>query len=184
MIDELVITPRGDGAREARLADYLWAGPEPDRASWALRGGERWRITTTCRSTGDELRRVVVVSSPSGQRIDRLDFLLTEGRFVERATDGRLLADLPAVLERGRPHPLVEGGEVRLDFAGPVIATLGERREELDALVLVAQVEGERRIQWLGRGVGELALGPMDGGFDRWLTGWTAGGRTLFGGVS
>jgi len=179
--DELVITPQRPEGRPARLADYLCAGS--DRASWRLRSGERWCVTSRCRAVEGGLVREVAIASPDGTPIDRLEFTLTADRFVERAADGRLLADLPATLELHAPQPL-SGGRVWLGFVGPAELRLGEARERIDVMALEADIEGERRVQWLARGIGELAIGPADGPFDRWLTGWQGGGRSLFGGVS
>ena len=184
MSDELIITPQEPSGPSALLVEYLWTGPGSDRAAWTHRSGERWRTTSSCRSTPAGLRRSLTVTSPSGRRIDQLEFLITRSRFVERAADGRLLADLPATLALEQPAPLGDTGEVRLQFCGEVEAALGTRRERLEAIALSARVEGTRRIQWLARGIGELALGSPAGGFDRWLTGWEGGDRILFGGVS
>jgi hypothetical protein len=149
-----------------------------------LRGGERWIVTSTSRSIGDELRRSVTTSSPSGRVIDRLEFLITAERFIERAADGRLLVDLPANLELDQPHEVFETGALRLHYCGTVEAAVAGQREELDAIALLAELEGTRRIQWLALGIGELALGSPGAGFDRWLTGWQGGDQSLFGGVS
>lgn len=181
MSGALTITPGASTDRPARLADYLC--PDSDRSTWSLLGGERWAVRSSTRSTASGRIRTVWVCNPSGGPIDRLDFLLTEDRFVERGADGTLLADLPAVLEPDHTYPLGRAGTVQLTFVGAAVAELAGLSEQLEVIALEADVEGHRRVQWLARGIGELALGPVGGDLDRWLTGWQAGDRRLFGGV-
>jgi hypothetical protein len=74
---------------------------------------------------------------------------------------------------------------VSLTFAGQVVLRLGAWTATVHACCLLAEQGDARRVQWLGQGLGELALGPPDAAFERWLVAHRAGaGRVTLGEVS
>jgi hypothetical protein len=180
----LRIEPLGPSEDTARLADYLWPGEQPDRALWRCADGDRWRVTSRIEPIDGVEVRTVVQSSLRGDggATDRLTFHLTPDRFVELDPDGGVRIALPGVLERGVEHPF-GGGAVHLAHAGPVRLLLGERTHRVAAIALTARVGDATHVQWLGRGVGELLIGPVGGPPLRWLVGWRGGDRALFGPV-
>ena len=174
----LRIEPAGTSEPRARLEDFVWAGAAPDRAVWLHASGERWLVQSACSSGSEQRRRRVDQYSVVGERprrVDRLHFLFEDERFVELGPDASRRFELPAELKLRQP---VSPG-VTLTHAGPARLRLGLKTETLDAI----RLELGGTTQWLGRGVGELWIGPSDGPPDRWLVGWEGGARKLFEGV-
>ncbi len=171
----LRIETAGPSEPQARLEDFVWPGAAPDRAAWLHGSGERWLVRSACwPGAGRRHRRVdqysIVGARP--RRVDRLRFLFEDECFVELGPGENRRFELPADLQLG--HTVSPG--VTLTHAGPVRLQLGLHTEELDAI----RLELGGTSQWLGRGVGELWIGPSGGPPDRWLVGWEGGERRIF----
>jgi hypothetical protein len=168
----------------ARLADYL---PEDNSVSQHTDGRESWlcvhrrageRYTEDRHSIGLDAARCVDVTV----------FFTTPERFVEAeryTTRGgpNLHATpivLPARLELG-VAVAAGGGQVMLVHRGPTRVTAHGHAWEVDAIALVGVEGGVSRVQWMARGVGIVASGPLGQPATRWMTGfvgntpWPAG---------
>lgn len=178
----------------AQLVDWLWAGPGADLGLWALPGGGR-RYSRSWIDGGPPRRRVLCHFEPGEalRALDRVEFLLGEGRFAEV---GRYLRregpnqhariiELPASLPPGVWFSPIEGSasRVRLAWKGRLRLTIeGQPPEEHEGICLDAEEGGRRVSSYLLRGIGEVAYGREEG-LDRWLIAWTGGEQRLFGGV-
>lgn len=177
----LPIAPAGPSERHARLADHVWRGAGWDLALHLAADGTG-RVARS--RTQGETRELWHHRWPGGAALDRTLFTVDETTFVEadrrRTRGGPNLHEapivLPARLTVGEPVA-AGGGTVTLLHAGPVRAGGVAAR----GVCLEARQGGEVRHQWLLEGVGEVALGPPSGAWDRWLVRWTGGGRSLFG---
>lgn len=176
------IVPLAASAGHAVLSRYVWAGPGWDLALHALSDGG-WRVARSRWVAG--VRHLWHYAWASGRlrALDHTIFLVDDDRFVEaeryRARAGPNLhahpITLPGVLALGAPIPVVPGATVTLRYAGAARITLGGIPHDIDACCLDAE-EGDRRGRhWLARGVGEIALGSVDGGYTRWMTAWRGG---------
>lgn len=189
----LRVDPQQPGATTVAVAAYTWRGSACDVAVHAVAGGAR-RIARSRWSAPD--RRELWHYEWRDGRLSALDhtvFHAGDGVFSEaeryRAAGGPNLhprpIPLPAELRVGEAvAPWADApARVTLVYAGRVRLTQLDRVEEIDAIRLDATDGVVTRAQWLARGVGEIALGPPDGPWERALVAWSGGGDTLFGGA-
>lgn len=167
-------------ADPARLRDWMWTGEGSDLAAWRSAEEDRWLVRTMWSPGVDGGRRTLLRQDRSGRLLDRLEFDVSAGRFVERDAGGRILADLPEILARDEPHP-IPGGVVRLAWSGRVLVILGEAAQEVEAICLQADHGSGTREQWLARAIGEISLGRAGRPPDCWLVAWRGGGTLLLG---
>ena len=161
----------------ARLADYL---PPDGAASLLTDGRERWLCTH--RRQGDrhtEDRHVL--RGENAAAVDRTVFWIPADRFVEAerytTADGPNLHALPIALPaRLDPGECVATptGRVTLAHSGPTRVTFEGRSWDTDAIALVGEEGAAAHVQWLVRGVGVVALGPLGRAPTRWVVGCAA----------
>jgi ferrochelatase len=84
----------------AHLADWLWTGSGPDLGLWALPGGGG-RISRSWVEAGPPRRRLLCHYEPGQplRALDRVEFLLGEGRFAEVGRYLRQFLSDPRVVE-------------------------------------------------------------------------------------
>jgi len=174
----------GASRPEARLADHFH-GVLGDLAVFDGPGG-RSLARTTVRMRGGStywlVERYAVSDEGALGALDRTLFCADAAGFSElaqhRSADGPNLhaapIRLPATLLLGQwhtPWPDVDAA-VRLEHAGPVVLQLRAQTARVDAVCLRARQGGDERVQWLARGVGEVAIGASDDALERWLVGY------------
>lgn len=184
MGEPLRCTPLARSEDEARLDAFVWRGARADLGIWTNREGERFMVRSRVRRDRDgvlrRLRVRSIVEPEAPRELDRTTFELHEERFVElvpaTADQPPRQLVLPAVLQRDVPvrPEAVAGATVTLRYVGLAALDLDGMRAERRALLL--RLDGATPMeQWLVEGVGEVALGPVDGPPRRWLAAWRAG---------
>jgi hypothetical protein len=157
------------------LEDYF--APEgEDRALLGLSsGGARLQRS---RRSGSQ-RSLDHHALPGLQALDRTVFHVGPERISEHSrydrAGGPNLHSSPMELPgRMRTGEEVEIGaaRLRLRWAGRVRLELEGLGWERLAICLEARLGAQGRLQWLGQGLGELALGPLEGPFERWAMAW------------
>lgn len=155
----------------ARLLDFL---PAADACWLHTDGRQVWREVARCAPAQVVVERW---SEGAGARmLDRTTFEVYRDGFAEvahqRAADGSNLLPrpirLPAELAVGDWRDPVPGVRITLLHAGPIALTTEHGVAHLDAIGLCADTGAERRLQWLARGEGVVALGPLRGPPTRW----------------
>lgn len=208
-LPRLEIDASGPSAASARLADFVWPHPVPDRAIHA--GADGSRALVQSRLLDDAGRRVRWVEhadiggdEPGGidhggdaiHRTELVRFDLDATRFAEtgrwRVDDRGEMDDhnlhrhavvLPAVMNLGERALPIPGAGVTLDWCGEAELRLGEETIRRRVIRLRMEQGGMRMDQWLAAGIGEIATGAAWGPFTRWLLAWEGDGRTWWGGV-
>lgn len=185
----------GESAPSARLADFLWRGTTPDLALHANTDHSRTLVRTRLLGEGEaRVRWVEALELDEEPDEDGVlpcvttRFDLDPGRFAETGrwhpgSDSNLhrrAMVLPAELRLGERVLPVAGAGLTLEWCGLAELRVGGVTEALRVLRLRVEQGGVRLHQWLGEGVGELALGAADGPFTRWILAWEGGGATGF----
>lgn len=186
----------GESAPVARLADYVWAGAAPDLALHANTDHTRTLVRTRLLGGGDAGVRWVEAleldEEPDEDGVlpcvtTRFDLGPTHFAETGRWRPGedtnlhRRAMVLPAELRVGERLLPVAGAGLTLEWCGLAELVVGGAPEVLRVMRLRVEQGGVRLHQWLGEGVGELALGAADGPFTRWILAWEGGGARRFG---
>lgn len=161
----------GPSRPSARLHDYL---PATNGEALHTDGREVWREVHRRTPAG-----LVVERWSRGDRptlLDLTEFELPPDRVSEvahrRTPGGENLLPRPITLDAelavGAATEAVPGVRITLVHAGPIALITASGATRLDAIGLCADTGAERRIQWLARGEGVVALGPLGGPPTRW----------------
>lgn len=161
----------------------------------STQSGDTWLTEAHTWRDGETVRRRLVRhrrDGPCWETLDTTGFQWTATHFTEasrhRSTTGENLHPqpirLPRVLRVGQWHRPVPEGRVCLAWAGSATLSLGGLHHRTVVAGLLAVAGGERRIQWLARGLGEVALGPARGPLRWWITGARVGEDSVLQGVS
>ncbi len=190
----LRIEPVASSVADVRLRDFVWTGGEPDAAVHERANGDtvlvRSQVTRLAGGLQRQVDRYSVGDTISA--LDRTVFVIGDDTFAETALyhpgTGNLHArpiELPAVMVVGRPHAPLPGvdAKVTVDFAGLARLSLAEHTIELQAMRIVAEQMGQRRLQWSIAGIGEAWIGENEDRPDQWLCAWSGADRVVFGGV-
>ncbi len=152
--------------------------PRGDALGLHTDGRERWlhvhtwvgsRLTTERFSLGED----------SARGVDRTVFVVDDSLFSEAerylSQDGPNLhvqpIQLPGTLTVGAWHTPLPGARVTLLYAGPARVAL-DSETEVETIALVGEEGGRRSVQWLARGIGVFALGPLGAPPQRWMIGY------------
>jgi hypothetical protein len=140
---------------------------------------------------GGVLRRTVVryvEESGAWRALDETVFEVDAESFSEvsqtRALDGLNLHQAPIRLPRfltvGQWHKPLPAVPARVAAATHALVRIeasdGSARTDIGAVGLLAVEGGQRGLQWMGAGVGELCIGPARGAPERWIVAARVGG--------
>ena len=158
-------------AAPARLADFM---PTADALALHTDGREHW-LSVLRPGPGRLIEDRYVIDPVGAQMVDRTVFGWDAQHFIE--ADRRTTRDgpnlhaapivLPALMEHGQ-GAVVPAGRVSLVHHGLVQLRLGPRCWQVQAIALVGEEDGSAQVQWLARGVGPIALGPLGAPPARW----------------
>ena len=198
-LPRLEIDASGPSAPTARLADFIWPHPVPDRALHGASDGSRVLVQSRVHDQrGHQVRWVEHAEVEAGlpRRTELVRFDLDTSRFAET---GRWRVDergdmddhnlhrravvLPAVLTRGERVLPIPGAGLTLDWCGEAELRIGADVFRRRVIRLRMEQGGMRMDQWLAAGVGEIATGAAWGPFTRWMLAWAGDGRRWWGGV-